>query len=110
VTRFLIDAQLSRKLASLLRERDHDALHVFDRLDPQADDRAIAALANALGASVITKDADFAQLARRGVLEQPLVWLRFPNLSNQHLLERVDQALPDIVSAIAARDSIIEID
>ena len=90
-------------------ELGHEASHVYDHLDPQADDRDIARLANALGASVVSKDADFADLAARGAMERTFVWLRLPNLSNRQMLERLDQALPEIVSAIDNNDRIIEI-
>ena len=106
---FLIDAQLSRKLAEYLRARGHIATHVYDHLDPQADDREIADLANEMHASVVSKDADFADLASRGVLNQTFVWLRLPNLSNHQMLETLDQALPEIVSAIDANKPIVEI-
>lgn len=87
----------------------HDASHVYDHLDPQADDRDIALLANSMGASVISKDADFADLAARGALEQTFIWLRLPNLSNRQMLERLDLALPEIVSAISRNDRMVEI-
>jgi predicted nuclease of predicted toxin-antitoxin system len=109
VIRFLIDAQLSRKLALRLEEHGHRASHVYDHLDPQTDDREIGRLANGLGASVVSKDADFADLATRGLLEKTVVWLKLPNLSNQQLLERLDLALPEIVSACEANERIIEI-
>lgn len=106
---FLIDAQLSRKLAQYLLDRGHFAAHVYDHLDPQADDRDIARLANQMGASVVSKDADFAELATRGLLERTFVWVKLPNLSNEQLLNRLDLALPEIVSAVASNDRIVEI-
>ena len=109
MSRFLVDAQLSRKLALRLAEHGHEASHVYDHLDPQADDQEIGRLANVMGASVISKDADFADLARRGLLEQTFVWPKLPNLSNQQLLEKLDLTLSKIVSAIEANDRIIEI-
>lgn len=106
---FLIDAQLSRKLAEHLRAKGHVATHVYDHLDPQADDRDIARFANEMAASVVSKDADFADLAARGLLNHTFVWLKLPNLSNQQMLEILDRALPEIVSAIDASERVIEI-
>jgi len=108
VSTFLIDAQLSRRLVQHLRDYGHEASHVHDHLDPQANDRDIALLANKMNASVISKDADFSELAVRGLLDRTLVWLRLPNLSNGQLLERLDRALPEIVSAVDSNKRIIE--
>lgn len=107
--RFVIDAQLSPRLAQHLRHAGHDPIHVFDHLDPSADDLSVAALANRLGASVITKDADFADLARRGVLDRPLIWLRVPNSTTGQVWARLDRALPDIVAATNASLRVFEV-
>ena len=106
---FLLDAQLSPRLVRHLRQAGHDAVHVFDELDPSADDLVVAALANRRGASVMTKDADFADLARRGLLDRPLVWLRVPNLTTSQLWLRLDSALPDIVAAANSNLRIVEV-
>lgn len=105
----LLDAQLSRQLVARLVSCGYQASHVFDHLDPQADDRAIATLANRLGASVVSKDADFANLAGRGVLLQTLVWLRTPNLNNDLLWLRLSGALPAIETAMRDHSRIVEV-
>jgi len=105
----LLDAQLSRQLVTQLVNSGHHASHVFDHLDPQTDDRAIADLANRLGASVVTKDADLAALADRGLLLRTLVWLRIPNLGNDLLWVRVERALPAIEAAIRTDKRIVEV-
>jgi predicted nuclease of predicted toxin-antitoxin system len=87
----------------------YQASHVLDHLDPQANDRAVAELANRLAASVVTKDADFADLARRGQLLPTLVWLRVPNLRNDALWLRVEAALPTIIAAVQAKQSFVEV-
>ena len=108
--RFLLDAKLSPKLARNFKHAGHEALHVFNNLlSPSADDLEVAALANQLGASVITKDADFADLARRGLLERPLIWLRIPNISTDLMWTRLDMALPDIIAAASSNQPILEV-
>ena len=107
--RFLLDAQLPPRLARILRQAGHDASHVFDRLDPSADDLAVAALANQMAASVISKDADFADLAARGLLEQTFVWVRVPNVSTDLMWARLDRALPAIVAAAVSNQRIIQV-
>lgn len=107
--RFLIDAQLPRQLIGLLAKAGHEASHVFDHLPPDAADFEIADLANRLGASVVSKDADFRDLAGRGLLDLTLVHVRLPNLHREDLLQRVDLALPDVVSAVRRKAPIVEI-
>lgn len=107
--RFLLDAQLSRRLVTHLEQAGQHASHLFDHIEPSADDMAVAALANRLDASVVSKDADFAELARRGVLDRTFVWLRVPNLSTDLLWPKVARALPDIVSAVQANSRIFEV-
>jgi hypothetical protein len=41
--RFLIDAQLSPRLAEVLREKGHDAEHVRDTLGERATERSVSA-------------------------------------------------------------------
>ena len=58
--RFLVDAQLPRRLASWLTASGHDALHTLEL--PQANrtaDDEICRLADAQQRVVITKDDDF---------------------------------------------------
>lgn len=58
--RFLVDAQLPRRLARLLREAGHEAIHT---LDLPLGNRTTDGLINELSARdklvVVTKDADF---------------------------------------------------
>lgn len=107
--RLLLDAQLSRMLARHLEGQGYQASHIFDHLRADAEDREIAEFANRLGACVMTKDADFVDLARSGSLNHTLVWLRIPNLSNAELIQRVDQGIPAIVSAVRRNVRIAEI-
>ncbi|WP_417309136.1 DUF5615 family PIN-like protein [Devosia sp.] len=107
--RFLLDAQLSPRLVRQFEQAGHDASHVFDHLDPAAGDEAVAILANQLSASVVSKDADFAELAHRGITQQTFVWVRAPNMSNDLLWARVDLAMPRIVSAVRAKARIVEV-
>jgi len=40
-----MDAQLSPRLVARFEDAGHEAVHVFDHLNPQADDLAVAELA-----------------------------------------------------------------
>ena len=106
---FLVDAQLSRRLVKRFSDAGYVASHVYDHLPFNAKDSEIAQLANQLGACVVTKDADFADMSRRGLLDRTVVWLRMPNGSTETLWSRVEKVLPAIVMAIKASTRIVEI-
>lgn len=91
--RFLIDQQLPKRLAAVLRELGHDAMHVKDLGMTEASDIEISAKAIEFGATIVTKDDDFVKLARIG---PKVVWIRLGNCSNDVLYGRVRQSL-DIV-------------
>lgn len=58
--KFLVDAQLPRRLVSRLREAGHEAVHTLDLpLGNRTPDSAINELSISEGYVVITKDADF---------------------------------------------------
>jgi|SRR5918911_3088411 predicted nuclease of predicted toxin-antitoxin system len=58
--KFLVDAQLPRRLVSRLRDAGHEALHTLDLpLGNRTPDATINELSTHEGYVVITKDADF---------------------------------------------------
>jgi len=57
--RFLVDANLSPRLISLLVEAGHEATHVFDLGLGQASDEIMMARAHAEQRVVVTADTDF---------------------------------------------------
>ena len=84
--RFLVGAQLPLALARLLEDRGHQAEHVLDCGLERASDAAIWARAVANGASIITKDEDFAV---RRVLQKAgpsVVWIRLGNTGKRQML------------------------
>ena len=81
--KFLIDAQLPPGLCGWLRERGHEAVHVFEIDMVAASDTAIAARAEADGAILVSKDDDF--VALRLPDRFALLWLRCGNASNRTL-------------------------
>jgi predicted nuclease of predicted toxin-antitoxin system len=57
---FLLDAQLPRRLATLLRERGHDAIHTLDlQRANKTTDHEINEIAVRESRVVVTKDSDF---------------------------------------------------
>lgn len=107
--RFLVDAQLSRRLIERLLQRGHDATHVFDHLPRTANDPDIADLASELAAVVISMDADFVELSRRGVLRQPLVWVRTGNVRTDELWVKFGPLLEQTVALIEGGALVVEI-
>jgi predicted nuclease of predicted toxin-antitoxin system len=107
--RFLVDAQLSRRLAAHLIEAGHEASHVFDHLPRTATDPDVAELARVLGAAVISMDADFVNLAGRGALGVPLIWGRTGNMRTDLLWARMRWLSPELVAAIESGAPIIEV-
>lgn len=75
--RLLIDQNLATRVAALLRDAGHDAVHVSERDMSRADDDQVLTLATAEDRVVVSEDTDFgALLARSGSPLPSLVLLR----------------------------------
>lgn len=107
--RFVVDAQLPPGLAERLRDAGHDAAHLYDLLPPQATDVDVALAANARNAVLVSKDEDFVELSRRGVLTVPLLWIRLGNITNAALWTKLAPLLPQIEAAFAVGEKIVEV-
>lgn len=107
--RFLVDAQLPPALARWLSERGHPAEHVADIAMAGRDDRSIWDRAIAIGATIITKDEDFA-IRRALASDGPsVVWVRCGNTTRRELLVWFRFRLPAVLDALARGESLIEI-
>jgi predicted nuclease of predicted toxin-antitoxin system len=98
--RFLVDAQLPARLARLLNERGYDAVHTSEL--PQANrtpDTEIAAVADAEGRAVVTKDRDFRYSHFLQHTPRQLLLVRTGNISNDQLLAVFEKKLEQIVAA-----------
>ena len=74
-----------------------------------ASDLAIWNLALKIGAAVVTKDEDFARHKAMSGDGPAVIWLRLPNTRRKHLLIWFEKALPNIVSALARGETLIEV-
>lgn len=75
--KLLVDQNLAGRVAALLRDAGHDAVHVSERGLATADDGEILALARTEERVVISEDTDFgALLARAGASAPSFVLLR----------------------------------
>lgn len=107
--KLLLDAQLPPALAGRLSQVGHEAVHLFDLLPGDASDGDVASAANRLGAILMSKDEDFVDLAARGVLTAPLLWIRSGNMTTARLWALIEPLLPEIERAFAAGEKMVEI-
>ncbi|MGD0864210.1 MAG: DUF5615 family PIN-like protein [Rhizomicrobium sp.] len=107
--RFLIDAQLPPALTKALTKLGHEAKHLVSLGMLAVPDRVVWERALAMRATIITKDEDFVALRQSSADGPVVIWLRFGNMTNRALQERLLPLLPDIVSAIEAGETLIEV-
>jgi predicted nuclease of predicted toxin-antitoxin system len=92
--KFLVDAQLPRRIAAWLCEHGHDALHTLDLPDAnRTSDAEIIARADREGRVVVTKDSDFVDTFTLHHRPEKLLLITTGNISNREL-ERI--LLPNI--------------
>lgn len=113
--KFLVDAQLPRRLALFLSSAQHDALHTLDLPDGNStSDAELSDICAREQRVLVTKDLDFADsfLLKR---EPPLLLLiSTGNINNRDLEALFRARLSDVVTAFASssfveleRDSIV---
>ena len=108
--RVWIDAQLPPALARwLAREQGVDAVHVDDAGFLGAGDPEIFRAARAGGAAaVVTKDDDFVRLLDQHGPPQ-VVWVRWGNVRNRVLRQRILPLWPQIAALLAAGEPLVEV-
>jgi len=101
--KFLVDAQLPRRLASWLNANGHDALHTLDlpHANRTADDE-ICRLADAQQRVVITKDDDFVYSFLVSSRPERLLLVSTGNISNAALMALFADRLSVLVESYAA--------
>ena len=87
----------------------HEAAHVLDAGLLDASDSRIWDHAIATGATLITKDEDFA--IRSSVSKTPpsIVWIRIGNCPNTRLLAWFEPELPSVIAALDSGACLVEI-
>ena len=105
--RFLVDAQLPRRLIHPLREAGHDAIHTLDLPEKnQTTDDAIGDLTLRDGLVLITKDADFVVdfvLRRR---PYKLLLVSTGNINNDDLEDLFVSRIAELASLFETHDFI----
>ena len=105
--KFLVDAQLPRRLARVLAEAGHDAIHTLDL--PAANrtgDGEIARLAAQEGRVVVSKDHDFVVSFHLRKLPPKLLLISTGNISNEKLCAILAANLATLESAFLRHDFI----
>lgn len=106
--RFLVDANLSPRVAERLGREGHDAVHVAEVGLLAADDLTILLRARDEQRVVLTADADFAMLlAVRGERHPSVVRLRSSDTLTPHeqaslVLENIEQMQDDLLAGAVA--------
>ena len=99
--RFLVDAQLPRRLARQLATEGHDAIHTLDLSDGnRTSDAAIIDLADREGRVVVTKDADFVVSHTLAKRPRRLLLVATGNIDNEALEILLRANLARIVPAL----------
>jgi predicted nuclease of predicted toxin-antitoxin system len=107
--RFLLDAQFPPGLAERLTAHGYPAEHVNRVHLGTAGDEAIWRHAQRIGATLVTKDEDFAALASRDPNGPQVVWTRIGNISNDALWRALEPLLEEIVQSLDAGERIVEV-
>ena len=105
--KFLVDAQLPPGLCGWLRERGHEAVHVFEIDMIAASDRDIAARAEADGSVLVSKDEDF--LTLRLPDRFAFLWLRCGNATNRALAEWLEARWERIEALLGDGERFVEV-
>jgi predicted nuclease of predicted toxin-antitoxin system len=104
--KFIVDLQLSPLLCDVLRRLGHDAEHATTA--GLKDDRDIWREAQARSAVVVSKDADFVELAERTRAAQVL-HVAIGNCSNAELLRRFGAVWPELESSLRAGQAVVRL-
>jgi predicted nuclease of predicted toxin-antitoxin system len=105
---FLIDAQLPKSLAILLREKGFDTIHTLELPNRSATkDAEIRLLSIQEERTVITKDADFYDSYTLKQEPYKLVYLTVGNLSNKELLALFSKNLTHL-EAVLHHSEVVE--
>ena len=110
--RFLLDANMPRSAASLLRELSHEVEDVRDVLPNGADDATVAAYAITRQLTLITRDFDFADI--RNYPPKDYVGIIVLELPHDAVATQVNQVLrsfvskPDLLARLTGRLAIVE--
>ncbi len=107
--KFIVDAQLPKRLATFLRENGFTAVHTLDLPNGNnTEDKEIIELSIKENAIVISKDADFYDAYICKGEPYKLIYLKIGNLSTTDIIQLFDKNLKIIIDQIST-NYVIEI-
>ena len=99
--KFLVDAQLPRRLATALKREGHDAVHTLELQNGnRTSDLEIIRIADAERRVVVTKDADFVNSYHITGKPKKLLLISTGNINNADLEALFTANLPAVVAAL----------
>lgn len=99
--RFIVDAQLPRRLARWLASHGHDVLHTLELPNANATpDAEISDLAYREGRIVVSKDGDFVDSHLVQGRPPKLLWIATGNMGNNELGALIARNMAAIESAL----------
>lgn len=98
--RFLVDANLSPRVAEWLRNKGHDVVHVFEVGLHRAGDRRIFEEAARSRRILLTSDLDFGEILARSSGRVSVVILRLRSNATANVTGRLEVALAQAGSAL----------
>jgi predicted nuclease of predicted toxin-antitoxin system len=105
--RFLVDANLSPRVAEWLRDSGYGALHVVDLGLAAARDREIFEHAAGEGWTVLTSALDFGDILARAGGSGSVVIMRLRSTITARTTTRLDSVLPQVVPVLEKRAVVI---
>lgn len=99
--KFLVDAQLPRRLARWPSDEGHDVLHTFDLPEQnQTSDAAINEIAMEQARMVISKDADFVNSFLLKQEPHKLLLISTGNITNNDLIALFERNIEQIIESL----------
>ncbi len=99
--KFLLDAQLPKKLCNFFEQRGYDALHTLDLPDKnRTKDSQINQISIEQKRVLITKDMDFIESLLVSDKPFKLIYVATGNITNNDLLNLFDKNLKEVLRAI----------
>ncbi len=100
--RFLVDANLSPRVAEWLRDQGHDAVHVFEIGLNEAGDHRILEEAVSRRQILLTVDLDFGEIVARSSGGASVLILRLRSAATATVVRRLEVALAQAAAALDA--------
>ena len=99
--KFIVDAQLPKRLSDFLRSRGHDSIHTLDlQLRNATPDPAVTRISINQKRVLVTKDSDFLDSYLVNKVPYKLLLITTGNITNNELLELIEDNLQRLISAL----------